>query len=263
MSPTHGNGCALGKVEWRDALNVRCARTPADFPKVCDGCGCKFTLAHALKCQIGGLIHRRHNEVNADVQHHGVKATNKSSVRDEPVMQTRHAGENVEADTPVVPDTADDDSAPVKEGGRGDGLIRGFWETGTDMTYDVRIADCDALSCHGQSSEAVLASQRKAMKKKCLQPCLEQRRHFTPFVASADGLLDKEASAFLKRLAQKLADKWQRPYSVVAGHLRARMSVSIVHATHSCLRGSRVPTNRLSKFLPLFEDGAGLGLVDL
>ena len=263
ISPTIVNGCGLGKVEWRDALNMRYARTPADFPKVCDGCGCKFSLAHALKCQVGGLIHRRHNEVNADVQHHAVKATNKSSVRDEPSIHLGRDGGDVVPTAASEPDTQDDDNVPAKPGERGDGLIRGLWEPGTDAIYDVRITDCDALSYRGQSSEAVLANQRKAKKRKYLQSCLEQRRHFTPFVASTDGLLDREASALLKRLALKLSDKWQRPYSVVAGYLNARMSVSIVRATHSCLRGSRVPSSRMSKFLPQFEDGAGLGLVNL
>jgi len=29
----------------------------------CDGCGVPFSIEHALECQIGGLVGRRHNEV--------------------------------------------------------------------------------------------------------------------------------------------------------------------------------------------------------
>jgi hypothetical protein len=38
----------------------------------------------------------------------------------------------------------------------------------------------------------VLAQQECEKKKKYLTACLEQRKHFTPFVISTDGLLDHE-----------------------------------------------------------------------
>jgi hypothetical protein len=46
----------------------------------------------------------------------------------------------------------------------------------------------------------VLAQQEREKKKKSLDPCLEQRKHFTPFVISADGLLGRKAAKLLKRL---------------------------------------------------------------
>jgi hypothetical protein len=36
----------------------------------------------------------------------------------------------------------------------------------------------------------------------------EQRRHFTPFVVSTDGLIGKEAKTLLKKLSSLLAEKW-------------------------------------------------------
>ena len=97
-------------------------------------------------------------------------------------------------------------------------------------------------------------------KRKYLQACLEQRRHFAPFVVSADGMLGREAEALLKRLSGKLATKWEQPYSQVCGFVRARLSIAIVRATHLCLRGSRVPAHKVSYRHPKWEDGAGLGL---
>jgi hypothetical protein len=35
----------------------------------------------------------------------------------------------------------------------------------------------------------VIATQEKQKKRKYLEACLEQLRHFTPFVCSTDGLL--------------------------------------------------------------------------
>jgi hypothetical protein len=89
-----------------------------------------------------------------------------------------------------------------------------------------------------------------------------QRRHFTPFVVSTDGLLGREASTFAKRLAQKLAIKWQRSYSQVCGYVNARLSIAIIRATHLCLRGSRIPAHKMSNKFPLWEDLAGLALFE-
>jgi hypothetical protein len=72
---------------------------------------------------------------------------------------------------------------------------------------------------------------------------LENRRHFTPFVLSVVGLLGREAKTFAKRLAVKLAGKWQKPYSQVCGYVKARLSIAAVRATHLFLRGSRVPAH--------------------
>jgi hypothetical protein len=58
------------------------------------------------------------------------------------------------------------------------------------------------------------------------------------------GMLGREATTFFKRLAAKLATKWQRPYSAVCGYVNARLSIVIVRATHLCLRGSRRAQNQ-------------------
>eukprot|EP00978_Attheya_sp_CCMP212_P006362 scaffold14401_cov59-Attheya_sp.AAC.1 len=82
-------------------------------------------------------------------------------------------------------------------------------------------------------------------KKKYLQACSDQRRHFTPFVSSVDaGLLGKEATELIKRLASLTASHWGTTYSKVCGYFKARMSISILRATHYCLRGSRVSASK-------------------
>jgi hypothetical protein len=106
----------------------------------------------------------------------------------------------------------------------------------------------------------VLAAHERENKKKCPGACLEQRRHFSPFLASADGLLGKEAKILLRKLSAMLAEKWEKPYSEVYGYVNALMSIAIVRATHLCIRGSRIPTGKMCKRLPQWEDKAGLGL---
>ena len=92
-----------------------------------------------------------------------------------------------------------------------------------------------------------------------MEPGLEQRRHFTPFVVSCEGLLGKETDAFLKRLLMKLAEKWYRPYSQTVNFVKIRLAISLVRAKNRCLRGSRIPIGRISHRVD-WEVGAGLGL---
>ena len=142
----------------------------------------------------------------------------------------------------------------------GDVLIRNFWAPQPDCILDVRVTDTDTKSNLNRDPAKVLESHERAKKKKYLGACLAQRRHFTPFVVSVDGLLGKEAKTALKKISTRLAVKWERPYSQVCVYVNARMSIAIVRGSHLCLRGSRIPTSRMSNRLPQWEDSAGLGL---
>ena len=90
-----------------------------------------------------------------------------------------------------------------------------------------------------------------------LEACLQHRRHFFPVVASVDILLGVEAMATLTRIASHLATKLQQPYSRTCGYVKSRISITFVRAIFRCIRGSRVPANRISVQRP---DGARLNL---
>ena len=186
----------------------------------------------------------------------GKKALSPSAIRDEPMINISRKTEDNKTCKP------DPETPPsVVEEDRGDVLMRSFWAKGTDCIFDVRVTDLDSPAYRKQVPEKVLASQEKSKKRKYLEKCLQQRRHFTPFVVSTDGMLGREANTTLKRVALKLAAKWQKPYSQVCGFVKSRMSIAIVRATHQCLRGSRIPTAQIS-CRPLWEDGAGLSLYE-
>ena len=104
--------------------------------------------------------------------------------------------------------------------------------------------------------------QEAEREKECmyLEACLQQRRHFYPFVASVDGLLGVEAADTLKRIASCLAIKWRQPYSRTCGYVKSRIAITLVQATHWCIRDSRVPAHRISVHFPQWENGAGLNL---
>ena len=93
-----------------------------------------------------------------------------------------------------------------------------------------------------------------------LEACLQQRRKFSPFVASVDGLLGVKAMATLKSLASRLATKWKKSYSKTRRYVKSRTSITLVRATHRCIQRSWVPTHRISVQRPQWENGAGLNL---
>ena len=72
-------------------------------------------------------------------------------------------------------------------------LIRNKWKHQTDCILDVRILNLDAPSNIHRKPEAVLLYHEREKRKKYLQPFLDQRRHFSLFVISCDGVLGNEA----------------------------------------------------------------------
>ena len=143
---------------------------------------------------------------------------------------------------------------------RGDIMCRGFYERGTDLILDVRITDADNPTNKVQLVEKVLREHERQKKRLYLRKCLDQRRHFAPYVVTADGALGKEARAFHKALSHRLAKRWECSISRATQFVTTSMSVAILRASHRCLRGSRVPAHTMSKRIPLWEDEAGLGL---
>jgi hypothetical protein len=255
-SPSIVNGTELSTQEFRDALHMRYGITPPDLPLKCDGCDQHFTLQHALSCKKGGLVIFRHNEIRDELVYLAGKAFTPSAIRDEPLIHPcRVAKEDKKSPTSIT-------SQPVSKSDRGDIFVRGLWDPQTGCILDVRVTDLDQPSQISMDPAKVLRKHENEKKRKYLQPCLDQRRHFSPFVVSTDGMLGREASCLIKRLSQKLATKWQRPLSHVTSYVRTRLSIAIVRATHLCMRGSRIPAHSMSTRRPLWEDGAGLALFD-
>jgi hypothetical protein len=58
---------------------------------------------------------------------------------------------------------------------------------------DVRVTDTDVSSYRSLLPSKVLEKQEHEKKKKYLEPCLQARRHFTPFMVSADALKGRRA----------------------------------------------------------------------
>ena len=114
----------------------------------------------------------------------------------------------------------------------------------------MRVVNTDAKYHYAKIPEKCLQDVEWGKKRMYLEACLQQRRHFYPFFASVDGLLGVEAMATLKRISSRLATKCKQPYSKTCGYVKSRIAITLVRATHRCIRGSRMPLNQISEQQP-------------
>jgi hypothetical protein len=206
VMPSAIAGTELPANEYRDSLHMCYVRDPVGLKLQCDGCGVKFNTRHAFSCRKGGLIIVRHNDIRDELCDMACRAFQPSGIRNEPkVHQSRNAEQGQQG-------------KPIEDNeNKGDVLIRGLWEKGTDCILDVRVAYIDAPSYIKSSPVKVLETADIAKKKNHLQVCLDQQKHLSPFIVSVDGLIGKEAKTVRKVLASKMATKSGRPYSSVMG----------------------------------------------
>jgi hypothetical protein len=61
------NSNILGCDKFVDAIRLRYQKVPHNLPDKCDGCGSTFSVGHAHQCKTGGLIIRRHDEINREL----------------------------------------------------------------------------------------------------------------------------------------------------------------------------------------------------
>ena len=122
-------------------------------------------------------------------------------------------------------------------------------------SFDIRVTDTDAPSYQNRNPMNVLKASEIEKKNKYGPACEEKHMSFTPLVTSIDGVLAPEFTFFLKRLANGLASKWDRPYSHVMCWVRCRISFAILRATNICIRGTTSKWRSLG-----VEDGYTIGM---
>ena len=183
-----------------------------NLPTYCDGCNAKFTICHALDCKMGGLVTARHNELRDGVADLASRAFTPTHVRNDPLIYQGCAVTRKKAQ-PAGPggSTAPGTSPPGDSEQKGDLLIRDLWKNGTDSIHDMRVVNTDVVSYQYKTPEKFLETSECEKKKKYLNTFLNERRHFTPFVASVGGLLGVEVEATLKRIFRFLAQIWKDP----------------------------------------------------
>ena len=106
------------------------------------------------------------------------------------------------------------ESPPPDEGGeKGDLLIWYLWKQEADGIHDMHVVNTDAVYYQSKTPDNYLETADCKKKKNYLQAYLNERRHFMPFANSLVGLLRVKTEATLKRIARRLAQKWEELYS--------------------------------------------------
>ena len=132
-------------------------------------------------------------------------------------------------------------TAICDEGARLDIAANGFWGGRYERTFlDVRIFNPHAPSNSNQSLSVCYKTHEKSKKRAYEQRVREiEKATFTPIVLSASGSMAVEATHFYKRLASRLAEKWDETYSSTMAWLRCKISFSLLHSAIQSLRSAR------------------------
>ena len=219
VQPSTVNRKELGAQEWHYALFLQYGLDPPDLPNHCDGCTAKLSIYHALDCKRGGLVTARHNDLRdrvADLSRNGFTPSN---VRDNPLIFAGGSVKKPKANPASTTGSTDRYNSPPSEamGHKVELLISDLWQNGTDSVHELRVVNNDAKYHSVKPPDKCLQESERAKKRMYLEACLNQSRHFSPFVASVDGFLSIYETATLKRRAICLATKCRKPYSRTCG----------------------------------------------
>ena len=168
------------------------------MPKQCDGCVTEeFTVDHALSCKKGRLVHARHDVVADEWRNLCGIGFAFGRVEREPLIyrcanptqietaegeeEGREEGEG-EGETTDEEEEKEEEDEEEEEGERteeepqiggntnirGDVSCYGFWLSGRDTIFDIRITATDAVSHRNTEATKVLELQVKEKKTKYL-----------------------------------------------------------------------------------------------
>ena len=87
--PHHLNGTELSREEFWDNLCLRYGLMPQDTPLICDGCGKKFSIEHALSCPKVGLVMARYDDAAKEWSALGYQALVSSAITYKPKINRR------------------------------------------------------------------------------------------------------------------------------------------------------------------------------
>ena len=224
--PIQEFGFSLHKGAFVDALALRYGWTPTRVPVSCV-CGSPFTVDHVLSCPRGGFPTLRHNEIRDVTANLLTEVCH--DVRIEPDLQ------------PLTCEVMRSQSANTTDGARLDIAVNGFWGGRYERTFiDVRV-----FNPHAQSNRNTTISncyrKHENEKKRAYEQRIREVEHssFTPLVFSATGGMGRLGSVFYKRLASRLADKRNNPYSSTLSWVRCLLSFSLLRSAIQCIRGAR------------------------
>ena len=143
---------------------------------------------------------------------------------------------------------------------RGDIVVDDFYEPGISCLFDVRITNHGSKESYKKPLFKHLDDNAREKIRKYGALCKNSNRHFTPLIATPEGVLHKEFKQALKVIGSRLAEKWNRPHSDCCKFVYSTIAIAIAHGTHRCIRSSRLPLSKISVPVPDWSNGIGLNL---
>ena len=131
-------------------------------------------------------------------------------------------------------------SAIVTDDARLDIRARGFWRSGQNAYFDVRVTNADCSSQQNMSIKSILRKHELDKKRGYNRRVMEvEHGSFTPLIFTTTGVMGHECAKFHKTLAEKISQKQDERYSDVVRYVRSKLSHMSLKSTLICLRGSR------------------------
>ena len=228
--PLEAHGFDLTKSDFRDAISMRYNKPLKDLPSQCP-CGANFNVTHALNCHRGGFVNMRHDNIR-DFTSNLLKTV----VHDVEVEPKLHVVNNKQFYNR---------SAITNDDARLDIRARGFWRSGQNSFFDVRVTNADCSSQQNMSLKAILRKHELEKKRGYNKRIMEEEHgSFTPLIFTTTGVMGHECDKFYKCLAEKVSEKQNEKYSDVVRFLRVKLSYMALKSTLICLRGSRVTNTK-------------------
>lgn len=234
--PLDEHGFDLHKGAFWDAIALRYNWPLMHLPSKC-ACSANLSVEHALSCPKGGFPTIRHNEIRDFTANLLTEIC--SNVCVEPELQ------------PLSGESLTNKTANTDDNARLDIAANGLWGGRYERTFvDVRIFNPYA-STHRNVPTSTCYKSHERMKKRAYEQRVREIEHatFTPLVFSATGGMANEAGNFYKRIAFRLATKWDQPYSCTMAWLRCRLTFSLLRSAIQCFRGARSSAGHAGKQL--------------
>ena len=217
--PIEEHGFFLNKGEFRDVLHLRYGWDIRNTPQSCV-CGSSFSINHAVTCKRGGFLIQRHNDMTAklltEVCH---------NVATEPPLQ------------PLSGETFTHRSANVNAEARLDIKVCGFWNATQDAYFDVRVFHPNAPCYRSRDPAAIYKQHESAKKGSTTRECRTlgmvcSHPWYSLRLAVWAGKHPLSTNVWL-------VHKREKPYPMVMGWLRCRLSFAILRSAIMCIRGTR------------------------
>ena len=129
---------------------------------------------------------------------------------------------------------------------------RGFWQSGQDAFFDVRVFNPLAASNRNATLSSVYRRHEQEKRREYDQRVREvEHGTFAPLVFAASGGMGPSTTIAYKRLASLLASKRGHPYATTMRLLRCRISFSLLRSAITAIRGTRPSANTLTQSIPL------------